>query len=423
MQEKLNGQGDIAKVLGIKQQPGNKIFKLWVIATALIIVMGGVILKSTAKPAPVQYKTQAVEQGDITITVTATGTLQPTNRVDVGSELSGIIKNVAVDYNDRVKAGQPLAVLNTSKIEAQVKQSRAGLEAAQAKVRQAQATLEETTDKLTQYEKVRKLSNNKVPSYSEIKTAQAACERAKADLGSAKAQVSQAQATLEADQTDLSKAVIRSPIEGVILTRSAEPGQTVAASFQSPVLFSLAEDLTQMELHVNVDEADVGKIQEGQEATFTVSAYPNRKFEARITKTYYGSSTTSGVVTYETILKVANTDLSLRPGMTATANIKVEEVKDALLVPTAALRFIPDVKETTEKKSSKGLVGSLFQPPPERSSTQVGTKQHHVFILENGKLKEIPVTMGANNGSLTEIEGGAIKPGMAVVVDTLSVAI
>ncbi len=240
----------------------------------------------------VQYKTQEAVRGNLTVIVTATGTLQPTNKVDVGSELSGIIKTVEVDHNGRVKVGQVLARLDTSKLEAQVTQSRAALESAKGKLLQTQATLKETRSKLGQLQKVRELSKNKVPSQSELHAAEAAFERARADEASAKAAVSQARATLEAKETDLSKTVIRSPINGIVLTRSVEPGQTVAASFQAPVLFTLAEDLTQMELNVDVDEADVGRVREGQKATFRVDAYPNRTFEARITQARYGSSTT-----------------------------------------------------------------------------------------------------------------------------------
>jgi HlyD family secretion protein len=342
----------------------------------------------------------------------------------VGSELSGILKSVEVDYNDRVKVGQVLAKLDTSKLEAQVTQSKAALESAKAKVLQAQATVSETRSKLSQLQTVRELSNGKVPSQFELDAAEAAFERAKADEASAKATVSQAQATLEANETDLSKSVIRSPIHGVVLTRSVEPGQTVAASFQAPVLFTLAEDLTQMELHVNVDEADIGKVEEGQRATFSVAAYPNRTFEARITQARYGSSTTSGVVTYETVLQVNNADLSLRPGMTATADITVKKVENAILVPNMALRFTPPVEEA--KKPSAGLVGALLPRPPSSSAQQRGDiaankKQQHVWTLKNGQLSAIPVTIGSTTGSMTEVVSGDIEPGMTLVVDTVSV--
>jgi len=423
MKSKIDPNPDVSQILEIDQSLGRrKGLKRWLIVTVLVAatVIAVVIWKRMEKSNSVHYKTQEVVRGNLTVIVTATGTLQPTNKVDVGSELSGIIKSVEVDYNDRVKVGQVLAKLDTSKLKAQIAQAKAALESAKAKVLQARATVAETRAKLAQLQRVRELSNGKVPSQSELDAAEAAFERAKADEASARAAVSQAQATLEAYETDLSKSVIRSPINGIVLTRSIEPGQTVAASFQAPVLFTLAEDLTQMELHVNVDEADIGKVHEGQKATFSVSAYPNRIFEARITQARYGSSTTSGVVTYETVLKVNNSDLSLRPGMTATADIMVKKVENAILVPSAALRFTPPVQE--EKRPSTGLVGALLPRPPRSESKQVeeastNKKQRHVWTLKDGQLSAIPVTIGSTDGSMTEVVAGDIKPGMALVVD------
>jgi len=425
MKSKIDPDADVAQTLEIDQSSGRrKGLKRWLIVTILVAAMVGIVAlwKRMEKSNAVQYKTQEVVRGNLTVIVTATGTLQPTNKVDVGSELSGIIKSVEVDYNDRVKVGQTLAKLDTSKLEAQIAQAKAALESAKAKVLQAQATVAETRAKLAQLQRVRELSNGKVPSQSEMDAAEAALERAKADEASSKAAVSQAQAALEAYETDLSKSVIRSPINGIVLTRSIEPGQTVAASFQAPVLFTLAEDLTQMELHVNVDEADIGKVHEGQKATFSVSAYPNRTFEARITQARYGSSTTSGVVTYETVLRVNNSDLSLRPGMTATADIVVKNIENAILIPSAALRFTPPVQE--EKKPSTGLVGALLPRPPRTPSKQGEDipgikKQHRVWTLSNGKLLAIPVTIGETDGSMTEVIDGEIKPGMEIVVDII----
>jgi HlyD family secretion protein len=426
MKSKINPESDVAQTLEIDQSSGRrKGLNRWLIVALLVAaaVTTVVIWKKMEKSNSVQYKTQEVVRANLTVIVTATGTLQPTNKVDVGSELSGIIKSVEVDYNDRVKVGQVLARLDTSKLEAQVTQSKAALESAKAKVLQAQATISETHSKLAQLQRVRELSNSKVPSQSELDAAEAAFERANADEASAKAAVSQAQATLEANETDLSKTVIRSPINGIVLTRSVEPGQTVAASFTAPVLFTLAEDLAQMELHVNVDEADVGKVQEGQKATFSVAAYPNRTFEARIKQARYGSSTTSGVVTYETVLKVNNSDLSLRPGMTATADVTVKKVENAILIPSAALRFTPPIQE--EKNPSASLVGALLPHPPKPESQQrdeatTNKKQQQVWTLKNGQLSAIPVTIGSTDGTMTEVVTGDIKPGMALVVDTVS---
>ena len=428
MKSKINSESDIVKTLEIGQSPGYaKRLKRWFIIALLVVatvIATMIVWRTVDKSDKIQFKTLEVQRGNLTVIVTATGTLQPTNKVDVGSELSGIIKSVEADYNDRVKVGQVLAKLDTLKLEAQVTQSKAALESAKAKVLQVQATVSETRSKLTQLQRVWELSSKKVPSQSELDAAEAAFERAKADEASAKAAVSQAQATLEAIETDLSKTVIRSPINGIVLNRSVEPGQTVAASFQAPVLFTLAEDLTQMELHVNVDEADVGKVQEGQKATFSVAGYPNRTFEARITQVRYGSSTTSGVVTYETVLKVNNSDLSLRPGMTATVDITVKKVENAILVPSTALRFTPPVQE--EKKPSTGLVGSLLPRPPSSASKQgedatANKKQQRVWTLKDGQLSAIPVTIGSTDGSMTEVVTGDIKPGMTLVVDTISV--
>jgi len=427
MKSNPNEESDIAKILEIDPSPGKRnIPKRWLIAAILVVVAIVVALifwKGSNSSYAVHYKTEEVKRGDLTVIVTATGTLQPTNKVDVGSELSGIIKSVEVDYNNRVKRGQILAKLDTSKLEAQVTQLKAALESAKSKVLQAQATVSETRSKLEQFRRVWELSNKRVPSQSEMDAAQAAFDRAKADAANYAAAVSQAQATLQAMETDLSKAVIRSPINGIVLTRSVEPGQTVAASFTAPVLFTLAEDLTKMELHVNVDEADVGNIQEGQKAIFSVAAYPNRTFEARIIQARYGSSTTSGVVTYETVLKVDNPDLSLRPGMTATADIIVKKIENAVLIPSAALRFTPPIQE--EKKPSTGLVGAILPRPPRAGTQQredaASKKQQRIWTLRDGQLSAISVTIGSANGGMTEVVAGDIQPGMIVVVDTVSV--
>ena len=424
MKSKVDPNADVARILEVDQHRGYAKWLKRSIAVAFLVIVaaaGVVIWKTSGTSDSAQFKIEEVKRGDLTVIVTATGTLQPTNKVDVGSELSGIVKTVEVDYNDRVKIGQVLARLDTSKLEAQVTQSRAALDSAKAKVLQVQATVLETRSKLTQFQKVRELSNNKVPSQSELDAAEAANERAKADEASAKAAVSQAQATLEANETDLSKSVIRSPINGIVLARNVEPGQTVAASFTAPVLFTLAEDLAQMDLHVNVDEADVGKVREGQGASFSVAAYPNRTFEARITQARYGSSTTSGVVTYETVLKVNNSDLSLRPGMTATADITVKKVENAILIPSAALRFIPPVQE--EKKTSGSLVGSLLPRPPsskQRNDSTINNREQRVYVLKNNQPSPVSITVGSTNGGVTEVIAGDIQPGMGVVVDVVT---
>ncbi|MGA3281714.1 MAG: efflux RND transporter periplasmic adaptor subunit [Smithella sp.] len=426
MNAKQDKETDIAKVLEVDNlRAKQKIPKMWIIAAVLasVIIIVAVFWRGSHSSNAVQYKTEEVKRGNLTVIVTATGTLKPTNNeVAVGSELSGTIKTVEVDYNSKVKVGQILARLDTTKLEAQVIQYRASLEAAQAKVLETQATIKEARSKLAQYQRVRALSNNKVPSQTDIDAQEATLERAIADDASARASVSQAKATLATYETDLSKSVIRSPINGVVLTRDVEPGQTVAAAMTAPTLFTLASDLTKMELHVNVDEADVSNIKEGQNATFSVAAYPNRAFDARIVRANYGSTTTSGVVTYETVLKVDNSDLLLRPGMTATADIVVKKIENALLIPSAALRFTPSLQE--EKKSSGGLVSSILPHPPGSGNRQQGEsgnkKRQNVWILKNEKLSDVSIIIGSANGGMTEVLSGDIQQGEAVVVDTIT---
>jgi len=223
----------------------------------------------------------------------------------------------------------------------------------------------------------------------------------------------------------MEKSVIISPVNGVVLTRQIEPGQTVAASFEAPVLFKLAEDLTKLELQVDVDEADVGQVHEGQEATFTVDAYPDKHFPATIRQVRYGSKTTEGVVTYTTVLKVKNDDLSLRPGMTATAVITTKNLKNALLVPSSALRFEPPQAPAVGPEGDKrNLISSILPHPPSRESKQNGAnktgKEQKVHVLQDGQLSVVPVTTGLTDGILTEVTSGSVEPGMNVVTEMMA---
>jgi len=430
MKEKPEAGPDIMRTLEINQSSEKgKHLRRWIVWGIPILVVGIVLafLITRNKAESVQFRTQNAELGDLTIIVTATGNLEPTNQVDVGSELSGIIKNVEVDYNDHVKVGQILARLDTTKLEAEVRKSKASLESARAQVLLSRATVKEKQVELERMRKVYSLSGGRVPAQQDMDAAEAALERARAGESSARAQVSQAQATLESDETNLTKAVIRSPINGIVLVRNVEPGQTVAASLQAPVLFTLAEDLTKMELHVDIDEADVGEVKDEQDAVFTVDAYPNRTFTARIAQVRYGSETTAGVVTYKAVLTVDNSDLFLRPGMTATADITVRKISNAILVPNSALRFTPpaDDTSTTEKTSGNGSIVSKIMPRPSRQqknpSNQVSSdSQQRVWTTSNGKAIPIQVTTGATDGIRTEITRGDVQPGTAIIVATMS---
>jgi len=390
--------------------------------TLVLVAAGaGWYLMRASPTAGPRYETTPAERGDLVVTVAATGTLQPINQVDVGSELSGTIETVLVDDNSRVERGQVLARLDTAKLEDQLKNSRAALAVAEAGVQLAEATLAEAEANLARLREVFTLSAGKVPSKAELENAEAARARAKAGLASANASVVQARATLRTNETNLAKATIRSPIDGIVLLRQVEPGQTVAASLQAPVLFTLAEDLARMELQVKVDEADVGQVREGQSAVFTVDAYPNRRYPAVITRVSYGATTTDNVVTYLTVLRVDNDDLSLRPGMTASAEITTSELRDVLLVPNAALRFTPPRSSAAPKQS---LVASLVpRRPPQEKRVRLSegiTPSRHLWVLQQGQPLRIAVQTGATDGRMTQVVAGDLQPGMTVITGTVS---
>lgn len=396
---------------------------LWLTGALVgIAVVGWLFLSSGNEAATPRYTTEAATVGTLVVKVSATGNLQPTNTVDVGSELSGIVDKVYVEDNDAVKKGQVLAQLDLSKLQDTVAKSRASLVAAEASVLQMQATVAEARATLARYQQVSQLSGGKVPSKTEMDSAEANLKRAEANLASARASVTQARATLKSDETNLGKASIRSPIDGVVLSREVNPGQTVAASLQAPVLFKLAEDLTKMELQVKVDEADVGGVKPGQRAIFSVDAWPGREYSAVITRVSFGASESEGVISYLTILEVANDDLSLRPGMTGTAEITTLTREHALLVPNAALRFVPPSTGVTKKKSGGSVIGALMpRPPTQTKKTEVTVNKGtpHVWVLRDGQPVAIDVKTGATNGRVTEIKGGDIKAGMQVVTDVL----
>jgi HlyD family secretion protein len=407
--------------------------RVWWRRTMVWLVVGLVLLagagfyvwqaNATRNAAPV-FVTEAASRGNLTLTVAANGTLQPTRSVSIGSELSGTVKRVLVDVNDKIKKGQVLVELDTAKLSDQVARSRAALAAANAKVAQVVATVKETQGNLARLEEVARLSGGKVPSQAELDTGRATLERARADELSARASVTEAKATASTDETNLSKASIRSPIDGVILTRTVDPGNAVAASLQAVTLFTVAEDLAQLRLQVNVDEADVGSVKVGQKASFTVSAYPSRKYPALITRVAYGSTTTENVVTYVTYLEVDNTDLSLRPGMTASSTITSTERRDVLLVPNKALRFTPAVAGATSgaAKEGGGIVSSLMPRMPRsgaRKSAGGNGIAHakQVWVLQGGAAVAVSVTPGISDGRMTEITAGELQPGMLVITD------
>lgn len=416
---------DIREVLGLDEAPRSRRWMRFIAAAVLLVGIIAAVLwySATRNSTAVQYKTARVTRGDLIVIVTATGTLQPVNQVDVGTEISGTIRTVEVDYNDRVKVGQVLARIDTDKLQAQVSQSQSTLESAEAKLIEAQATVAEVRDNLERFKRVREMSGGKVPSQREFDAADAILKRALSSEASLKAQISEAKWKLSIDQTNLSKAVIRSPINGVVLKRQVEPGQTVAASLQTPVLFTIAESLAQMEVQVDVDEADVAQVQVGQSASFTVDGYPGRAFSAVVKQVRYGPETVQGVVTYKTLLAVDNSDLALRPGMTATADITAKRIANVMLAPNLALRFSPPVSEETVRTGGS-LISRLFpRPPPPsrpRDTADAKGKQQRFWVLRNGQPSPVTVITGATDGVMTEISGGEIKVGTEVVTDVIS---
>jgi HlyD family secretion protein len=382
------------------------------------------------------YSTTPVQRGDLRVTVSATGNLQPTNEVEVGSELSGLVTEVNVDNNDQVKRGQVLARIDTARLQDTIAQSRASLQSAIANVAQAEATAQQTRASLARLEEVHTLSGGKVPSVAELDTGRAEYARAVAGVRTAEAGVARARAQLSSDQTQFSKALILSPVTGVVLSRQIDPGQTVAASFNAPLLFLIAEDLSVMRLEVKVDEADVGQVAAGQSATFQVDAFPGRTFPARVERVDVGANASSGsktsssssstVVAYTAVLTVDNKDGTLRPGMTATAEIVVSEKQGVLLVPNAALRFSPDA---TAASGERGGVTRVLLPSRPRGTA--GDKTREVKIGRgsaqtvyvpgaNGEPQAVAVTTGDTNGTLTEITGDSLHEGTVVITGQLA---
>lgn len=360
------------------------------------------------------YVTRPAAVATITTRITATGAVQPTNQVEISSELSGTVREVHVDFNSVVKAGEALATLDQVKLIAATQNSRARLAAARSALKEAEVNLEE---RASNWDRKRKLSEAAMTA-TERDTARADWQRALVLVESAKANIQANEAQLRLDETNLVRSRIVSPIDGVVLMRKVDPGQTVASSFQAPVLFTIAEDLSRMEVQVDVDEADVGGVKEGQNAIFTVDAFPGKRFDARIGMVRYGSEVVQGVVTYKAVLVTDNSDLLLRPGMTATAEIVVQEVKDALTVPNQALRFAPP--QPGEAAASRGFIESLLPGRPRFRPASAPRAQSgkRVYVLRDGRPVAIPVAAGLSDERVTQIVKGDLKPGDEVIIDT-----
>ncbi|WP_066725953.1 efflux RND transporter periplasmic adaptor subunit [Sphingomonas pituitosa] len=419
---------DLNAFLGTKRRPWWRRNLRWIIVALVVVVLGLLVSRCFAPKPPPSYITVPAEKGALSVTVSATGRLAPTRQVTVGSEISGLVLKVLVDVNDRVTEGQPIAIIDPSRLDDAITQSRAALAANQAAVAQARATVDESTAQLRRMEEVNRLSGGKVPAKTELDTARAAVARAIANLRSAEANVVSAQASLSSNQTQRTRSVIHSPVDGVVLARQVDAGQTVAASFSTPTMFVIARDLTQMKLEVAIDEADVGSVKVGQPASFTVDAFPGRTFPAQITRVDLGSnltastasttaatstSTANQVVSYAAVLSVANPDLTLRPGMTATATIGVEKLENTLLIPNGALRFTPE-----DSGAKQGGGGIQFGPRRQDQQKAIGrgSKQTVYVVGKDGKPEKVEVVTGPSDGSRTAVTSTKLTPGMKVIV-------
>lgn len=383
-----------------------------IVAAGLIVILaiGGLFLfKNRANG--VKFRTEKVTKGDIHASVTATGTMNAVTTVLVGTQVSGTIKQLFVDYNSIVKKGQPLAQIDPAVFQAQVEQARANLQSAAANVEKSEASL---LDAKRTLERNRTLFERNFIARSDLDTSETNYQSAKAQVNVGKAQVEQARASLQLARTNLQYTRILSPVDGMVISRNVDVGQTVAASFQTPTLFNIAQDLTQMQIDTNIDEADIGKIVVGQPVQFSVDAYPDIVFNGKVSEIRSAPTTVSNVVTYVVVIKVDNPEFKLKPGMTANVTIIIDQKQGVLKIPNAALRF----KWTEEKAGEKGKAGATAKKP-EAGKEVPGRRTQGLWILENDKPKRVPVTLGISDGSYTEIAAGDLKEGDAAIVEAV----
>ncbi|MCG3667895.1 efflux RND transporter periplasmic adaptor subunit [Aliarcobacter butzleri] len=376
------------------------------------------IFNGNDKSNKIEYITKKVTQGDLSVVVSTTGNLNPTNSVEIGIEVSGTLKEIFVDFNDEVKAGQILAKIDTVKLQSQVDSSTAALAIAVANQKESQVLL---NNKKTLYDRTLNMYKNsagKYPSKNELDDTRFSYEAAIESLEAAKAKVLQSQSNLKTDKQNLEKASVKSSIDGIVLNREVEVGQTLAATMSAPKLFTIAKDLTNMDLIVSIDEADVADIKKDLPVTFTVDAYPNKVFNGKVKQVRLNPVDTNGVVTYETVVSVDNEDLLLKPGMTATAKIITKESKNKLLIPNGALRFKPKMQE--QKNGGVNLVGPNMNRPANVARDLSKKELSPIFILENNQPKRVMVKVLDSDGKLTSIESEELKVDDEVIISQKS---
>lgn len=424
------GDAEVLQTLGVGRSRGRR---RWLVRAAVLLVLGLLVAallawRSRRDPNLAQrWVTASAEIADLRETVTATGTLSPLDSVEVGGEVSGRVIQVHADINDPVRQGQVLVEIDPEQLNARVEEAQAQTLSAQASQRNAKATVQEAELKAA---RSRELHQRGLISNQDLEAAEAALARANASVSTAAAQVTVAQASLKAARTNLGKARVLSPIDGIVLARSVELGQTITAGFQTPVLFTLARDLTQMQLKVDVDEADVGKVRDGLLANFVVDAYPKRQFASKVLRLNNLPKAETTVITYEALLSVNNQERLLRPGMTATATIVTSESKNVLTVPNAALRFQPpaagDASAAAPPRGG-GIPMPGLGPNPYRRQRPSGNANgapprganDSVYVLREGRPQRLVVELGASDGRRTEVRSPQLRAGSQVVVDVV----
>jgi len=405
---------------------GKRIFSL-VIAILVLAGTGYGFWRWGSSPKESPYVTMPVQRGNVTQVVSSTGTLQAVVTVLVGSQISGTIDKLFADFNTKVKAGQVVAQLNQDKFKAAVDQARANLLAAESNLAKAKVSV---VDAQRTLQRNRELRKRDLMAQSELDAAQTAYDAALAQLEVNKAQAAQAQAALNQAMVDLNNTVIRSPVDGIVISRNVDVGQTVAASLQAPTLFTIANDLAKMEVHTNVDEADVGNVSEGQEVTFTVDAFPARRFRGRVHQVRNAPTVVQNVVTYDAVVRIDNKELLLKPGMTANVQFLVNRKEDVLTIPNMAMRFKPpdqknEAQELLRQEQSRAAptVGARrTSRSPGGGGGGRGGRRVTIYVLSAGKAEPVEVQLGITDGSKTEVRDGELREKDAVIIGMASSA-
>lgn len=421
----MAGNPDIAAALSLdKSGRGRPNWRRWLgYALAPLLLVGALYgYQSWTASSAVEktYTTQAAAKGDLVVLVSASGTLQPLTKVDVSSEQSGVVRDVMFEENDPVKKSDILATLDTTTLAAQVEKAQASVIASKARIADAKTTLKEAEQTL---ERTKSLASRGTLSQQDLDSAVAKRDRAESAVTTAEADLAVSEAELKVQQSALSKSTIYAPIDGIILTRSVDPGQTVAASLSAPVLFVIAEDLRRMKLEAGIDEADIGIVAEKQKARFSVDAFTGKSFNALISKISYASQTTDNVVTYEAQLDVDNADLTLRPGMTANVDIITREANGVLTVPNGGFRYQPAVAA----KSTGWSLTSLFMPRFARNTAKEPAKAaadgtRTLYVLKDGVPTPVQVKTGSTDGLITEILSGLAEGDLVITAESTAKA-